>query len=141
MEIRRATQDDWADLEEAVGVYDQEQRQGYDTVPAAAPLLQFIAAYLEHIWVMRDPAGDFCGFCAWVPAGDEKTLFGCGTWVSPDLRKYGHATELREAAQAYWKAKGYTRVRGTCAKGNEAGFRSVLAMGFETVGYEVEMRL
>jgi RimJ/RimL family protein N-acetyltransferase len=141
MKIRRAVADDWEDLRSAVEIYAAEQISEFDALDGTAPILGLLMSNLEHVWIMRDGADDFCGYCAWIPSPDGKTLFGVGTWVSPDLRKYGHSAELRDAARAYWKELGFERVRGTCAKGNEAGMRSILAMGFETVGFEVEMRL
>jgi len=141
MKIRRAVADDWEDLSEAIGIYAEEQTGKFGVGNTADILRAILVQNLGHVWIMRDPADDFCGFCAWIPVMDAKTLVGAGTWVSPDLRKFGHSEEMRDAARAYWKGLGFEKVRGTCAKGNEAGMRSILAMGFETVGFEVELSL
>lgn len=69
----------------------------------------------------------------------DRICYGLSTYVRPEFRRDGIASQLRRAALAQAKAAGYAKVVGVAF--HEAGLRSSLHVGFSAVGTQVECRL
>lgn len=114
------------------------------------PCSENVSAYLEiakggaergePVLVAMD--GDrLVGFILWVSmhAGLKlrgRVLHGLGTWVDPEYRRKGVATELRATALTMARLADFSRVIGTAF--TEAGEASALANGFKPYGTQVE---
>ena len=87
--------------------------------------------------------GYLVGYCGWVtlPMGLEGTVYGMGTFVTPENRGKGLAREMRERAIEHWRGLGFGQVIGTAAVGNEAGLESAKASGFVVSGHEMKFDL
>jgi len=64
---------------------------------------------------------------------------GLGTYVLPEQRHRGVASDLRTWAMRVALERGYARILGTAY--HDAGLASVLALGFRAVGTQVEKQL
>lgn len=95
--------------------------------------------------LLADDDGQVRGYVMWgsIPSPEldvrEPICHGLGTYIVPEFRRHGLATDLRTEALKLARALGYKRVSGVAH--HIAGQASVVPLGFQACGVQMEVTL
>lgn len=144
MKIRLATEADLPVLEHLVEAASRELDEKYATPRMDTGIVACLRYGVANgTVVVAEQEDDIVGWCARVamPGLPDGEAAGVGTWVWEPYRREHVGRDMRRLADEHAKAKGLKYVTGTVAIGNKAALKSVLAEGYQVVGYAVRKEL